>query len=234
MSILNKIWKNRWLFRSLVSTLWFNFHYLPFKQAIRLPILLYKPHFVHSKGRVRISGPVKFGMIKLGCFEVSVYPNNGITLELYGDVEFKGRCNIGNNSYVTVGPQGHLVFGEYFRATTSLKLIAFHHVVFHDRVLIGWNTIIMDTNFHRLKRVDGKPTNRGYGSVIVGANTWICNNVEITPGTTIPHHSVIQAHALVTKRMEQESYALYGGNPAKLIAKGYYYDFVDDVIDYRL
>ena len=29
----------------LPQSIWFNFHYLPFSQAMKLPILLYKPHF---------------------------------------------------------------------------------------------------------------------------------------------------------------------------------------------
>ena len=42
MDILKKICSKRWMLRSLVSTIRFNFHYLPFSQAIYLPIGLYK------------------------------------------------------------------------------------------------------------------------------------------------------------------------------------------------
>lgn len=42
--------------RFLPWTLKFNFHYLPFKQAIKLPILLYKPKLLTLKGIIRISG----------------------------------------------------------------------------------------------------------------------------------------------------------------------------------
>lgn len=39
---------------SLPKTLYFNFHYLPFKQAIHLPILLYKPNLVKCSGKISI------------------------------------------------------------------------------------------------------------------------------------------------------------------------------------
>ena len=42
--------------RYLIPTIYFNFHYLPFSQACRIPILFYKPHFGMLKGQVRIAG----------------------------------------------------------------------------------------------------------------------------------------------------------------------------------
>ena len=40
----------------IFQTIYFNFHYLPFKQAIFLPIILYKPQFVSTKGKIIIDG----------------------------------------------------------------------------------------------------------------------------------------------------------------------------------
>ena len=53
----------------LPQTIYFNFHYLPFGQAIKLPIILRKPRFVRLKGKVSIENDnVRFGMIVLGKF----------------------------------------------------------------------------------------------------------------------------------------------------------------------
>ena len=78
MTIFKKIWNNRRVLRSILYSIYFNFHYLPFKQAIRLPILFYKPKFKDLKGSVKIVGELKFGMIRLGFPIVSLYPNSGI------------------------------------------------------------------------------------------------------------------------------------------------------------
>lgn len=231
-NVIGKIWDYRWILRSLPQTIWFNFHYLPLKQAWRLPILLYKPHFIHCKGTIRLSGDVRFGIVRLGYFGVSVYPNHGITLDLNGDIDIQGKCEIGNDSYISVGSKGNLVIGDSFKASCSLKIIAFYKIVIHEHVLIGWNTILLDTNFHRLKRVDGNPAGCGYGAVEIGNDTWICNNVEVTAGAKIPHHSVIQTHSIVLKNMVQESFSIYGGNPATLVVKGFYFDYRDDSINY--
>lgn len=53
-SIINKLWERRHELRSLPQSVWFNFHYLPWRQAIHLPILLYKPRIVDGKGSVKI------------------------------------------------------------------------------------------------------------------------------------------------------------------------------------
>lgn len=44
----------------------FNFHYLPFHQAIYLPIFIYSPHLHVMKGTVKIeTNRVRTGMIKV-------------------------------------------------------------------------------------------------------------------------------------------------------------------------
>ena len=101
--IINKIKENRWVLRSIIPTIYFNFHYLPFRQAIKLPIFLYKPHLKLMKGTITINGGATTGMIRLGKNQVSIYPNSGIMLELRGKIIFNGRCSIGNNSYITTG-----------------------------------------------------------------------------------------------------------------------------------
>jgi acetyltransferase-like isoleucine patch superfamily enzyme len=86
-----------------------------------------------------------FGIIRLGQNMVSIYPNNGVKLEINGSITFKGRCSIGNNSFLSVGKNGHAIFGDNFIATTSLKLVAYNKIESQKNVLIGWNCMICDT-----------------------------------------------------------------------------------------
>ena len=88
------------LLRYIIPTLYVNFHYLPLAQAVRLPIVLYRPHLIKCKGKIVIDTdePIRTGMIQLGNYCVSIYPNNGITLDIRGTIIFKGACVIGNDS----------------------------------------------------------------------------------------------------------------------------------------
>ena len=69
----------------------FNFHYLPFRQAIKLPIWVFKPHIHRFKGKVIIESPrIRTGMIRLGELGGRMYPNNGIGWTNEGTVIFRG------------------------------------------------------------------------------------------------------------------------------------------------
>ena len=150
------------LLRSLLPSIYFNFHYLPFAQAIRLPILFYKPRFGALKGRVRIEGPVKTGMILLGNQRTGIYPDTGIMFENGGgECVFRGKLRIGGCSAISIGQHGRLEIGDDVVSNAALKLICFHGITIENRVRLGWETILMDTGFHRLKNLDGSFCGKG-------------------------------------------------------------------------
>ena len=82
--ILKRVWRGRRILRYILHSVFFNFHYLPFHEAVKLPILLYKPKLLKLKGTIKIKQEDKigFGMIRLGFPEVSLYPNLKIMEEL--------------------------------------------------------------------------------------------------------------------------------------------------------
>jgi acetyltransferase-like isoleucine patch superfamily enzyme len=62
------------------------------------------------------------------------------------------------------------------------------------------------------------------GNIVIGNDVWIYSGVKILSGVNIGDGSVIGANSLVTKDVPK--YAVYGGNPAKLIRMR----FSDDII----
>ena len=54
--IIKTIMRYAWVVRYIIPTIYFNFHYLPFKQAIYLPIWLRKPKLLNLKGEISIPG----------------------------------------------------------------------------------------------------------------------------------------------------------------------------------
>ena len=120
---MKRIYKILHILRSIHKTIYLNFKYLPLKQAIRLPIILYKPKFVACKGKVVIESEyITLGMIQLGFNQAHAYPHSGIVWENNGGtVVFKGKALIGNNSSLCIGPNAEVVFGKNFSATTTFK-----------------------------------------------------------------------------------------------------------------
>ena len=107
---ISKLYKKTKQFKYILHSIYFNFHYLPIKQAIRLPIILYKPELLSLKGKIIIeSNDIHFGMIRLGFRNVGIYPNTGITYEnRVGTIIFKGKCFIGNSSAISIEKKAEL------------------------------------------------------------------------------------------------------------------------------
>lgn len=216
--IIQKIKNNYWVLRYLPQTIYFNFHYLPFSQAIHMPILLYKPKFVKLKGSIIIdSEKIHTGMIKLGINNVSIYPNNGISMELDGNIHFKGTCNIGNNSALSIKNKVFgVTFGDNFNATTSLKLVCYNSITIGRDVLVGWNCIICDTDFHTIINLKDNKESIQSKSIVIGNHVWIAHNCCIHKGSNIPNNIVVAAKSLVNTDLDIPSFSIVAGCPVKL------------------
>ena len=232
MSLPNKI---RQLFRiTLYSpwTIYFNFSNFPFKTAMKLPVILYKP-IISGKGKYIIEGPVRTGMIKFGFPNVSIYRERGVVLENKGTIIFKGNANIGGGSAISVGPSVKLVIGDRFSNQTGGKIVCYHKVEFGHTVRLGWQCLVCDTDFHTLKTEDGKEYSKGYGPIIIGDEVWVGSYSLIYKNTEIPPRCTVASRTLLNKKMDCSPYSLiYSGGGIKTKYTGMYRDIDDDEITY--
>ena len=218
ISILHKIWRNKWILRYLPHSVFFNFKHLPLHQAVKLPIWLYKPKFIVLKGEIKIDYKnIKSGIIRLGQNLVSIYPNTGIHLEIMGAITFKGRCNIGNSSYMSVGKNGNITFGDNFTSLTSLKIVSYENIIFGNNNRIGWNCMICDTDFHATINTQTHEIYPKQAPIILGDNVWVANNCTINKGCVLPPYTIVASHSLINKDYSSiPPYCLLAGTPAKL------------------
>lgn len=160
-------------------------------------------------------------MIKLGFDTVSIYPSAGITWENKGNILFEGIANIGNGSYISTGEQAELTIGSNFQATCNLKLVCYNEVKIGDNVLIGWDCILTDTDFHRLCTKRGY--SKGFGRISIGSNTWLAMKTTCIKNSIIPEKCVVGANSFVNSDFSNEgNELLLSGSPAKVIRKGVY------------
>lgn len=231
--MIKKVWKNKWIFRSLIKSIYFNFHYLPLRQAVKMPIFLYKPHLLKCKGNISIEGKISTGMIQLGRYTVSLYPNSGITFENHGGkIIFKGKCHIGNNSAISIGPKGNVIIGNNFVATASLKLTSYYHIEFKENVLCGWDCLFLDTDFHQLTTIKTPQLPKPYGKISIGDNCWFSLKCTIMKGTNLAENNVVAANSLLNKDYANITYCLLAGQPAKVKKKDIYLNPLNDKINF--
>lgn len=237
ISYLKLLWHNRWALRYLPKSIYFNFHYLPFKQAVHLPFLLRKARLLDVRGIVKIaySGGVKFGMIRLGMNMVSLYPDSGVVFENHGGtIVFNGPCDIGAGSAISVGNKGKLEIGENFVATASFKLACYDHIKFEPYVSFGWDCIVMDTDFHCMKKVSGGYS-KGYGEIVIGRGCWIGTRCMIMKNVMLPNHTTVSAGSKISKKMDIDDNCVIGTDSTLFILrKGVFRDHEhgNDVISF--
>lgn len=220
------LWRMRWLFRSLPKTVYFNIRYLPIQQALKLPILLYKPHFVALKGQIKINGPVHFGMIHLGQFSSNVHPNNGISWENRGGiVTFNGTCFIGNATYLSIGPNAVLHIGDNVRNASGLRIVCYKKISIGNNVRFGWGVMLIDTNFHPLIEEKTGKIKRASGPIIIEDKNWFGLECLVMHSVKIPPRCIFGARTVITRNCEMESYCVTITSPqGRIVTRGVYRD----------
>lgn len=234
MKLLKVISDNKWIFRALIPSLIFCFKKLPLRQAWKCPILLYKSKLINTSGKFILNSKAKFGLVQLGRNRVCIYPNSGIVIDNNGTIIFNGRASIGNASALSVGKTGVLEIGSDVFVTCALKLACYKSIKLENNVLVGWNCMFVDTDFHKLKFKSTKAGNYlGYGEIVVGKGTWIANGCKIYKNTSIPPNCVVGADTILHSKIDCDENTLITNQLSLRYPKaGVYRDPTDDTINY--
>lgn len=199
---------------SLIKTVYFNFKYLSFKDALNFPFIVSRKVKLKSvKGTISIHHPLEFGLIKIGFGNVGIFDRNrqrSIWQNL-GNVTFSGKAYFGHGSKISVGESGVLNFGKNFIITAETAIVAHNSITFGNDCLLSWDTLIMDSDFHKIKNDSNEQINKPE-PIVIGNSVWIGCRCLILKGANIPNNAIIGADSLVNKKLDHE-HALYAGNP---------------------
>lgn len=160
----------------------------------------------------------------------------GSNVKVYGipRIENKGSIQLGSNLRLISAKcgynSGNLSGGVFLRTTKSGKIrigdevylngtsiISEQEVTLGSRIMIGANTVIMDTNTHnvpykdRLRRWDKIVTK----PVKIEDDVWIGANCFILKGVTIGRGSIVGAGSVVNNDVKPLS--IFAGNPAVFV-----------------
>ena len=223
--------KKMQLLRAIIPSILFNFKYLPFRQAVRFPVWVYKPHFLALKGSVIIENEhIYCGMIELGFPRAATYPNTGISWRNRGKVIFKGTCRIPSDCYVVIGKQATLTFGNDFNANSGLKLVSNCKITFGDHTRLGWEVTIIDTNFHPLFDMEKQQFKKAFSPIVIGDYNWFGTQCLIMHGVHTPERCIFGARSIVTRGGKYESYCVHGGSPIHVLTRNVMRDYDNDQI----
>jgi acetyltransferase-like isoleucine patch superfamily enzyme len=208
-----------------LKTIWFNLKYFPLRQALKLPVLISKNVYLKEvSGRIYIDNLIRFGLIRIGYGNVGIFDKkmSRTIWEVYGDVTFCGSASIGHGSKIVVGPDASLIFGENLKITAESSIVAFKRVQIGNDCLLSWDTLLMDTDFHKVKN-DKREIINSPQPIIIGDNVWIGCRSIILKGSVIPKNSIIAINSLVNKELLVDN-CIYGGSPVRCLKKNTYWE----------
>jgi acetyltransferase-like isoleucine patch superfamily enzyme len=202
--------------RHLPNTLYFNFHYFPFRTAIRLPVLVSaNVRLIRMQGRVNLNAPVAHRMIRIGFGNVGIFDRQGSKSiwEVSGTVQFNGRADIGHGSKICAS--GTLILGDNFTVTAESQIVCFKKITFGRDCLMSWQVLVMDTDFHAIHTADGQHLNPNR-SIHIGDKNWIGCRTLILKGAATPNNCVIAAGSTVSRSMNTSD-SILAGTPATVV-----------------
>lgn len=209
---------------NIFKTFWINFKKLPFRQATKFPIFIYKNvHFRDLSGCIEVNN-AKTGMVRIGYsshYVSTSTPRSEWTIR--GKLIFNGPARFFQGTYLLISDKAKLTCGGIYQTFgTGCKLICFDNITIGKRVAVGWECQIMDTSFHYIQNVedDAKiaPLTK---EIVIGNYVWIGNRTTISKGSIIPDESIIASNSLVNKNLSEEgSYCMFAGMPVKVVKRG--------------
>lgn len=150
---------------SLPKTIWFNFRYLPLRQAINLPIWIANNVRIKElhKGCLNLQGILKNGLIRIGYHEangVDAYSAHTIiNVGKLGKIILKSDAHIGQGAILCVQDNGILSLGSHFAISGTTSIICSKSITFGNDVQLSWNSMIMDSDAHKIFDENGKLIN---------------------------------------------------------------------------
>lgn len=210
---------------SIPKSIWVNYRKLPFRQAVRLPILVYRTKLKSLKGKIEINADkLKMGLIKIGfgTTQMSDIQRERTVLNIRGRMVFNGKCKFGSGSRISVSESGVASFGNNFNATSHFKLVCNKEITFGYNNLFSWNCLLMDTDQHRIyDRVRGEVLN-GDRPIKIGNHVWCGCNITFVKGAEVADNVVIGSCSLVAGKHPEGDVAI-AGNPAIIVKKNIFW-----------
>ncbi len=206
------------ILRSIPKTLRFNFHYFPFKTAVKLPVVVSHRTFLRElNGKVNLPENIDTAMVKIGFGDVGHYDRkrSRTIWQVSGEVNFAGKASIGHGSKISV--RGKLNFGEKFNMTAESTIVCAKEITFGNDCLVSWDVLLMDTDEHPLynsgnQRInDDKP-------IVIGNHVWIGCKCIILKGAQMPDNSVLAAGTLLKTEFAGNNQVV-GGNPPAILKR---------------
>ncbi len=226
--ILYFIWKND---VSILKTIFLNFHYFTFSNAIKFPVIIYRSvRLKKTKGQIIIDAQkIKPGMVNIGKEMYGFQWKHDYTIweQTGGSVIFEDGVGLGKGTFIHVGENAVLRLGENVNLGGDDRIICMESITIKSNTMIAWDVQIIDTDFKATLNTILNTRNSQKKAIIIGKNNWLCFGSTILKGSITPDFCIVGAKTLINRDFHDsgENIVLAAGNNAKVVVQNIRYDY---------
>jgi acetyltransferase-like isoleucine patch superfamily enzyme len=205
---VNSILKNN---ISIWRTLFFNFHYLSFSNAIKFPIIIHKNvRFNKTRGQIIFECQcLKKAMIHIGNKSYGFSRRHDYTIweQFEGTAIFEGPVHFGKGTFIHIGNEAVLRIGQNTDFGGNDKIICDKAITIKENSKVAWDVQIIDTDFRATLNTVTKTRNCFKKEIIIGSHNWLCFGSTILKGSITPNNCIVGANSIINKDLSE-----YGEN----------------------
>lgn len=204
------------------KTLYFNFKMFPLKDAFKIPVFFFgRIKFYDLSGKINFSSTINTGMVGFGQpFELTKASQGTSEFYLKGNLNFSSNAHFGKDCLIYIGENATCEIGYLFALGSRSKLLCYNDIKFKDFVRIGFESQIIDTNFHEIIDLETNEILPIFSKIEIGNYNWVGNRTSIMQKTKTPDYCIVASNSLCNSDYSShDQNILIGGIPAKLIRK---------------
>lgn len=202
---------------SWIKTIYFNFRYLPLKQAFHMPIRIQHGFKVlKMKGRIILNFDCKNGRVLLGYGGSPALQtgNGGLWLDIKSSIVFDGNASIGEGTVIRCEKGAKMEIGENFYCNKNNYFRNSCGMSFGNDCSLGWNNTFNTSDGHYIGAGDDLKIREE--PIVIGNHVWITTHCHFLRGSRIMNDSVVSTASVVCKQFNDD-HVIIGGVPAKVI-----------------
>lgn len=196
------------------KTVYINFKYFKWVGVKFFPIIVFRGVCLNKTGgKILLNKPLRSRMVLIGTEGVGTidYKNERTEWQVEGTIIINGQVSFGKGSRISVGSKGRLVLGSNFNISGRSSIICEREIIFGNNVLLSWDILILDSDFHYIYDKEGKIINQPQ-AIVIGNHVWIGCRCTILKGARIPNDAIIAAGSIISSHKMGETSAIYGGS----------------------
>lgn len=217
--VCRHLWHTRYL-----KSLYVNFRVLPFRQAIRMPIVIIAPVKIRNlSGRCIIKKQIHYKMFCIGT-DVDNMPQSFLPaqLNIQGTLVLNGFVSLNKGASLVVWPDATMTLGDDVMICSGVTIKAVNNVTVGNHVMISAGCFIMDSSIHCIYNTNTMETDCPDGEITIGNNVWLNMYTDVIKWGSVPDGCITTRYSLINKIQDPDDInCILAGQPAKVIKRGY-------------